>query len=304
MSRRWTFEKADRFVREESNGDCKLLSIGKINNRDYMKVRCACGNEFDVMYYQFKNGKRKCNDCNRKSRYSLKQLKDFVKENSTSLLLSDKYSNNNQSLKFICHCQNEFETTLKIFRKGKRQCDNCTNSALSIKFSKSANEFKKEVFETVNNEYMVVGEYRNRKTKVEMKHNTCGTEWLVNPSDFLHKNSRCPVCNESKGEKAVSEWLISNGLSFETQYKFKDCVHKRKLPFDFAVFKDGKLFMLIEYDGKQHFLKGCFGTNNYEEIKKNDQIKTDYCQRNQIPLLRIPYTKFNQITTILGNTLL
>lgn len=304
LSRRWNFEKADEFVKEETNGECELLSIEKRNNRDCMKIACACGNEFLAFYYQFKKGKHKCNHCNGKSRYSIQQLKEFIELNSSCLLLSKVYSNNNNLLELKCSCGTEFQTTLKIFRNGKKQCDNCTNNDLAIKFSKSSSEFKEEVFALVGDEYTVISEYRNRKTKVELKHNTCRTEWFVNPSDFLHKNSRCPFCNESKGEKVVSKWLTSNNFSFLTQYKFQDCVNKRKLPFDFAVFKDGELFMLIEYDGKQHFQKGCFGVDNYEETKRNDKIKTDYCKNNHITLLRIPYTKFNQIETILENTLL
>jgi hypothetical protein len=304
LPKKWTFEQARKFVNEESEGACELLSIERIEKRNVMKVKCVCGSSFDVMFYQFKNGKHKCNDCNGKQRYSIKQLKEYVKENSDSSLLTKTYSNNNQLLLFECHCGKPFETTFKRFKKGKKQCKNCTSSYLSNKFSKTASVFEKEVFEVVGDEYSIVGQYLNRKNKVELKHNICGTVWSVNPGDFLHKKSRCPFCNESKGEKVIGEWLRNNNFSFESQYRFKDCIHKRTLPFDFAVFKDGKLSTLIEYDGKQHFLKGCFGNDDYEDIKMRDKIKTDYCRTNNISLLRIPYTKFNYITTILKNTLM
>jgi len=304
LPKKWTFEQAEKFVSEESGGACELLSIEKIKKRNVMKVKCICGSSFDVMFYQFKDGKHKCNDCNEKYRYSIEQLKTYVKENSDCLLLSETYLNNNQLLFFKCCCGESFETTFKRFRNGKKQCKSCTSSNLANKFSKSANEFKKEVFANVGVEYSVIGKYQNTKTKVELKHNVCGTNWFVNPSDFLHKKSRCPFCNKSKGEKVIIEWLTNNNFTFETQYKFKDCVHKRMLPFDFAIFKNGDLSILIEYDGKQHFFEGCFGTDDYKEMKMRDKIKTNYCQSKNIPLLRIPYTKFNTITLILENTLL
>lgn len=304
LSRNWTFEKAREFVMSESNGNCELLSINKKHGRDYMKIKCSCGNSYDTLYYRFKNGKHTCNDCTGKSRYSIYQIKTFVTNNSECELLSDSYENNSQLLLFRCSCQKQFHTTLKIFKNGKKQCGNCTNEYLSDKFSKSHKTFEKEVIMATGNEYLVIGEYKNRKTKVKIKHTKCGCEWFVNPSDFLHKESRCPQCNESKGERFISEWLTHQKITFQSQYKFNDCVNKRRLPFDFAVFNNDKLVLLIEYDGKQHYIKGCFGVDQYEVIKNNDRIKSQYCQENQIPLLRIPYTKFKQIPTILENALL
>lgn len=60
--------------------------------------------------------------------------------------------------------------------------------------------------------------------------------------------------------------------------------------------------MCIEYDGEQHFLKGCFGDTNGQvllETQKRDNIKTQYCLDNNIKLVRIPYWEFNNIENIL-----
>lgn len=63
--------------------------------------------------------------------------------------------------------------------------------------------------------------------------------------------------------------------------------------------------MLIEFDGRQHF------ENNHYFFKKNndkfldqqerDMIKTRYCFKNNISLLRIPYTRIKNISIILRN---
>jgi hypothetical protein len=139
--------------------------------------------------------------------------------------------------------------------------------------------------------------------KVLVKHVGCGKEWPANPSDLLHKKSGCPFCVESKGEKRVAAHLTSLNLNFERQYKMDDCKSVRPLPFDFAVFYEDKLSMLIEYDGVQHFDKTCFGGKNYKNILKNDKIKNEYCSLNSITLLRISYKEFENIETIINDAL-
>ena len=73
------------------------------------------------------------------------------------------------------------------------------------------------------------------------------------------------------------------------------------MPFDYAIFIDSKLYGLIEVDGEQHYNPYSFNSNkSYEEklqrfeyIKQHDNIKDNYCKRNKIRLLRIPYYNFN-----------
>lgn len=60
---------------------------------------------------------------------------------------------------------------------------------------KTTEEFKKEVYEKVGDEYSVLGEYINSSTKIKMKHNICGFIYKVTPSHFIYNNSRCPLCN-------------------------------------------------------------------------------------------------------------
>jgi len=50
--------------------------------------------------------------------------------------------------------------------------------------------------------------------------------------------------------------------------------------------------MCIEYDGEQHFNeygKDFFNAENLEIRKLRDSIKNDYCQKNNIQLIRISY---------------
>ena len=53
--------------------------------------------------------------------------------------------------------------------------------------------------------------------------------------------------------------------------------------------------ILIEYDGEQHFHTTKNDRFKYEELKKRDEFKNEWCKKNNIPLIRIPYTDYNKI---------
>lgn len=94
-------------------------------------------------------------------------------------------------------------------------------------------------------------------------------------------------CLYSKGEQQIEELLIKNNVSYQREYSFFDLIDKYRLRFDFALFKDNQLSCLIEFQGIQHF----DSTNNYysEKLILHDQMKEDYCLRNNIPLYIIRY---------------
>ena len=165
---------------------------------------------------------------------------------------------------------------------------------------KTNEEFKKEVHDLVENEYTVLGEYINNSTKIKIKHNKCDYEYEVRPRDFL-QGYRCPKCNESKGEKIISKWLDKNLIKYEKEKKFPDCKYKKELRFDFYL-EDYNI--CIEYDGIQHFRPKSFGGQNKDKEFKltqiRDNIKTKYCEDNNIKLIRIKYTDYDNIEKILN----
>ena len=74
----------------------------------------------------------------------------------------------------------------------------------------------------------------------------------------------------------------------------------RKYYFDFGILDgDNQLKYLIEFDGIQHFFKNNqFGQEKEASFKRNqerDRVKNDYCIKNNIPLIRIPYYKLNTL---------
>ena len=92
--------------------------------------------------------------------------------------------------------------------------------------------------------------------------------------------------------------MVDNNILYEREKQFKDCRDKQVLPFDFYL-PDYNL--CIEYDGEQHFkeVKWFGGKEGFEKRVKHDNMKNKYCEDNNINLLRIPYTEFENIENIL-----
>lgn len=168
---------------------------------------------------------------------------------------------------------------------------------------KTTESFAELVEKKYPGEYTVIGEYVNNRTPIRILHK-CGYEWDVIPKDLL-RQLRCPNCNKSLGERYIQDFLDAHNLEYVFQYRFSDCRDIRQLPFDFAVFINGKIH-LVEFDGTQHFSGKSNYWNNPSRFKKvveHDNYKNEYCELHNIPLLRIPYWKIRHIDALLASFL-
>jgi Zn ribbon nucleic-acid-binding protein len=145
-----------------------------------------------------KINKRQCNECGKqvrlkKLKLDFNEVKRFVKENNCELV-SSEYVNSRTKMTFKCLCGNTFETNFHEFNTGnKRRCNECSGRYQGDNGRKSTEEFKKEIWSLVRNEYELLSNYINSKVHVDMKHNKCGTMYKVTPNNFL-KGWRCPEC--------------------------------------------------------------------------------------------------------------
>lgn len=119
----------------------------------------------------------------------------------------------------------------------------------------------------------------------------CGNLTNVLASNLKKGNTQsCGFCCEnSHGNLKISKILEEANIPYEREKRFLDCKDKSYLPFDFYI--DDKY--LIEYDGKQHFKSE--GFFDYESTHRHDLIKNQWCKDNNIPLIRIPYTHYDNL---------
>ena len=98
---------------------------------------------------------------------------------------------------------------------------------------KTHEEFVKEVKDLVGNEYTVLGKYINSTTKILIRHNKCGNEYLVAPTKFK-QGRRCPICVRLNMRRTHKEFvkevkdLVGNEYTVLSEYtRSKDKVKIR-----------------------------------------------------------------------------
>ena len=127
----------------------------------------------------------------------------------------------------------------------------------------------------------------------------CGNIITVNGIDLRRGHSTSCGCIKSLGEEKISKILKSHNIEFEKEKIFDTCINpdtNSKLRFDFYL---PKYNILIEYQGSQHYEASNSGWNTEDKLTnqiKKDKIKEKWCKDNNIKLITIPYTKYNNIT--------
>jgi hypothetical protein len=276
------------------------------------KVWWKCTEGHDDFLYEIRNmirtkNPKGCPKCfNNKSKTTEKfKLEVFNLVGNEYAVTGDyKGANENIIMKHNCEkCDNyEYPVSPSRFLRGSR-CPKC----YLIKQRLSNEEFKQRVYSLVGDEYSLLESYININTKILFKHNNAFCEnyqYYVRPSDFLYNESRCPVCNESKGEKRIRDWLNNNSIIFESQKEFNGLIGLGggNLSYDFYLPKQN---LLIEYQGKFHDGSGSDYTKvNLETQQEHDRRKSKYANDNNIRLLEIWYWDFDNIEKILNKELI
>ena len=111
---------------------------------------------------------------------------------------------------------------------------------------------------------------------------------------YVSQNSKM----HSKGEVKIIQLLEQNNISFvHDKCIFKDCVlfTGGVARFDFYINDT----YIVEYDSEIHYkytTSGWYTEEEYNVTKQRDQEKNEYCWRHNIPIIRIPYWEYNNLT--------
>ena len=291
-----------KIVREfcESIG-VKLLSTEYKHIKANLLFRCPlCGKDYRRTFNNILNRKNPlCQSCSKRisqsKRFSYEDVKNFI-ESQGCKLISSSYINVDSPLEIQCRCGNKYIRTFYKFKNGNRDCAQCSLQHKRNKLAIPEDEIIRRL--NTSNYTLLDREFIGRDQMLTIKCDH-GHIYKTRLNKFV-SGRRCPKCNRSTGEKRISNYLLGKGIDFKEEYSFEDLrgTGNGRLRFDFAVFEKGKLKCLIEYDGKQHFEDTPIFSDN-KSIQYHDNLKNEYCRRNNIPLIRINYKDFSHIEKIL-----
>lgn len=286
---KWTEDSIMKYIKE--NTKLKLIKINKFNGRNsIITTLCEHGHECEVRFESVLYS-NECKECNirkdKKGVWTDNEIKKRVESEGYELIeiLEDK------RIVVKCDCGHEpYETNFYNFNAGYK-CKKCASEKLSnekkynIKYI--SNELNKINYKLISKEYI------NSWTPIKI---CCDKGHLFEMSwNCIQRGQRCPYCNKTNGEIEISRILNNNNIRYVFQYKFEDCINKKSLPFDFYL---PDYNVCIEYDGEYHY-RAIRGIEKLDYQQHNDNIKTQYCERNNIKLIRIPYWEFKNIENIL-----
>lgn len=286
----FTYEYVKSYIENQNQ---TLLSDTYKNAKSKLKIQCEFGHIYYPTFYNFKNKMSRCPKCKGVSKFSYEEVKAYI-EKFNYKLISKEYLNNKFLIKVMCNKGHEYSVTFDNFKNKNKRCPVC-NGGVSLTY-----EYVKEYIDEVG--YSLISkEYINAKTKLQLMCDK-GHYFESTFDNFKSNGSRCPKCNRSIGEERVSYYLSKHTIKYAEQYRFDECKFKYTLPFDFYL---PDYNILIEYDGIQHFeiIEYFGGLDGFIETKIRDTIKNDYCKKNNIQLLRIPYWEFDRIEEILKEKL-
>ena len=278
----------------------KILSEKFINKKEKLKFICGCcNNEFLRNWEDIYINKRFiCRNC-LKEKNSKKYSYDFVNEKLKEngfILLDKEYKGNNYNLNCIDNegykVNIKFSNIINNINKKPYRFSHIFNSNNYI--YNINNYFKLNDINCNALFYLCDNKYKNYPTiycKCE-----CGNVFYTNFGAIKNGQFRCQQCTNyiSVIENKVKNWLDKKNFEYIQQKNFDDCINDKTnnpLYFDFYL---PKCNCCIEVDGKQHYEPVKFhnetdleAENELKDRIYRDNIKNNYCIKNNIKLIRI-----------------
>jgi len=247
--------------------------------------RCECGNLTEVVGTALIQGKTKSCGCLR-----FKQTKNEIGNTYGRLLVVSLNKKVNHILYWdcLCQCGNKVIVNGNSLRQNKTLSCGCLQKETASKTGKS------KAINEIGNRYgklIVLRRGNNNSNKKKVAYWVCrcdcGNMTNVRSTHLRNGSTVSCGCVKSAGELKIIELLETNHITYKTQHTFDDLrgYGNRKLKFDFAIFKDGILSYLIEYDGEQHYMKRSKFYS--EKVVFHDSIKDDYALQKKIVLIRV-----------------
>lgn len=238
-----------------------------------------------------------CHICGREKTIMAKKLTKEIFVKRANLIHNNfyKYDNvhyttNNKKVLITCPKHGDFKQLPSMHLSGFG-CIKCRNDKQKLPFEVFVNRSNKKhnyKYTYGKNSYITL----NKKVKIK-----CPIHGWFNQRANTHMDgSGCSKCNISKGEKKIAAYLKKLDIRYIREYKIQNFNYR----YDFYL---PDLNILIEYDGEQHFrpVEYWGGIKGFEKRLMHDKEKSILADANNMYLIRIPYTKFNNIEKFLNS---
>lgn len=184
---------------------------------------------------------------------------------------------------WICQCNCGTQTLVS----GKRLREGHTKSCGCLMREKIGNLNRLDLTNQIFGYLKAIEPIKENNTvKWKCQCQLCGNYTLVETNKLTSGHTKTCGCTKiSLGEQKIKNLLDEANITYVTEKRFPNF---NKYRFDFYVDNT----YVIEFDGIQHF-EANGGWNTEEKVvltQQRDIEKNNYCFKNNIPIIRIPYT--------------
>lgn len=279
----------DRFIEKSKkrHGDKFNYSLVKSINgaKNKVVIVCnSCGGPFIQTPDRHMSGDG-CYYCSGKyQRNTLSFIKDAIQIHGFEFDYSESsYIDTHTKIKIKHKCGYSFEVKPNNHIWSKSGCPKCKGGV-----SYSQDEFIKKCVSVHGDKYNYDKvNYKNTLSKIKI-YCKCCNNYFTQCANAHSCGSGCPACCESKGEREIARFLTKNKIEFIRQFGPEGCINIKQLYFDFYL---PNIKTVIEFNGEQHYraINHFGGVKNFKNTIKRDQIKSKWCDANNIKLYIIKY---------------
>lgn len=219
--KRLSIQDVQKYIDENANNQCTLLSTEYINNHTLLRFRCSCGKEFERTFAKMKSNKSfVCRDCSyflrNTQRYDIEMVKKFLDENDTQhecTLLSTTYTNNHTKLKLRCNlCGEEFERDYEHLSRGVYCCSRCARLGQHVFYTPT--DVEQDI---AKNNYSLIGRYINSEEPVLCRCEKHKCYFNLKYINFLQTRTGCPKCSK-ENRYGPNSYNWKGGISYLASY--------------------------------------------------------------------------------------
>ena len=307
---------------DELNGGCTPKDIGYFSNKKYY-FKCPRGlHESEAklisnLIRKTVNTEFKCSCCNSIGQWlidnygedALEKHWDYEKNGSLDPFKIQRASNIKVWFKCPRGLHDSEEKSIADLTGGRTsiKCNACNSIGqyLIDNYGKNGVEKHWDCEKNKNLDPFKIQRASRKKVWIKCQEDEKHGSYFVNCYSFTLSGNRCPICNESHGERKIREHLTKNNIEFIPQKAFPKLLGtgNRALSYDFYIPSKN---LLIYFQGIQHYEPTDFNNEGMEQAEKNfeiqqehDKRKREYAQQNNIDLLEISYIEEDKIEEIL-----
>lgn len=223
-----TSERNKQRVHNETNGEYELLGfVESFTTPVLVRHNAECNHEFPVTMNDFLNKGTRCPVC-MKHLVTEEMYLERLSEVRSDVVLMSKFIGMSKPIEFLHKpCNQKNSKPAKYLLSKWNPCSYCTNRITELEVMNA------KINELTNGEYSVL-EYETASKYALFYHHACETKYEKEPSVFINKGHRCPVCanggrKRNKGEIIKGSKAVTFKEKVESRFPNYECINENTI---------------------------------------------------------------------------